>query len=162
MHKKALLTMLADVERTCRPYCSSHGTFIHGLPHLRKVAHVAARIAAYEGADWPQAMVGGFLHDCARKDDGGGQEHAVESAKVAKVALARHYPNMDAERLLYAINHHAGGLTTKDPLIGAIWDSDRLDLVRLGAEIDPRLLSTRYARRLVRLQKARAHPRDAY
>jgi uncharacterized protein len=152
MHKNAIVAALSEVERTCRPYCASHGTFIHGLPHLRQVAYVAARLAACEGADWMQAMVGGFLHDCARKDDGGGQEHAFESARVAKVVLGRHYSNMDVQRLLYAISHHAGGSTTQDPLIGSIWDADRLDLVRLGAEIDQGLLSTVHARRLVRLK----------
>ncbi len=48
--------------------------------------------------------------------------------------------------LAHAMREHDRGRVTSDPLVGACWDSDRLDLPRVGITPDPRLLSTGTAR----------------
>jgi hypothetical protein len=50
------------------------------------------------------------------------------------------------ERLAHAMHHHTDGLTTDDPLVGACWDADRLDLPRVGIAPVGRYLSTATAR----------------
>jgi hypothetical protein len=45
------------------------------------------------------------------------------------------------------------GKTTTDPVIGIIWDADRLDLVRLGIKVDKKLLSTKIAPKLIPLAR---------
>jgi hypothetical protein len=47
--------------------------------------------------------------------------------------------------------HHTEGETSQDSSIGACWDSDRLNLWRVGHEPDPRYLSTATARRPERI-----------
>lgn len=138
-----------QVEDCCSRFCTRRGLNIHGIPHLRRVAVTAGRIAASIGEDIESAVVAGFLHDCARSDDAGGTRHAHDSAILAKKLLSMYYPHLDAAHLCDAISRHADGKTTKDLLIGCVWDADRLDLRRLGIEVDPDLLCTSIARRIV-------------
>jgi hypothetical protein len=44
------------------------------------------------------------------------------------------------------MHHHTDGHITDDPLVGACWDADRLDLPRVGIAPDPRYLSTQAGR----------------
>ena len=127
---------------------------IHGIPHLRRVAVTAGRIAASIGEDIESAVVAGFLHDCARNDDGGGTCHALDSAVLAKKLLSMFYPHLDVVRLCDAIARHADGETTKDLLVACVWDADRLDLSRLGIEVNSDLLSTSVARRIVLIRRS--------
>lgn len=126
-------------------YFDSH---LHGLGHLREVALIAGRIALAHNADVEAAMVGGFLHDCGRYNDNGGNRHALDSAKLARPLLQELWPYLPADKICYAIATHADGMTTEDCLVGAIWDADRLTLTRLGRQIRPDLLSTDAGRRL--------------
>ncbi|MHB9031383.1 MAG: HD domain-containing protein [Candidatus Latescibacterota bacterium] len=154
MNKQPVKSLLAEIERICLPYCINQTTEIHGLEHLRRVACTAGRIALWENEDMKAAVVGGFLHDCARVNDGGGQEHAYDSAIIAEEVLRRHFPELDADRVVFAIHHHAAGLIAEDLLVGAIWDADRLDLVRLGVRVRTELLSTRIAKRVVGIRNS--------
>ena len=84
------------------------------------------RFAAEVGADTEAAVVAGFLHDCGRLDDGGGNWHACESARLARPILETCFPGLDAGVILEAIAHHANGDVTSDSLVSAVWDADRL------------------------------------
>ena len=150
--KRAILAMVQQVEARCRPSCLCDGLGLHGIPHLRRVASTAGRLAAAVGEDVEAAVIAGFLHDCARVHDGGGTRHAHDSADLAKEILATFYPHVDSDRLCDGIAHHADGTVTDDPLIGSLWDADRLDLIRLGRETRPHLLSTGLARRVAALR----------
>ena len=111
---------------------------------------LAGQIAGDSGVDVESAMVMGLLHDCGRMDDGGGNAHALESARLARPLLRELFPNLDAELICMAIATHADGLTTDDPLVGSLWDADRLTLTRLGRSVREGLLSTAAARRILR------------
>jgi len=65
------------------------------------------------------------------------------------------YPRLDAARLCDAIARHADGETTEDMPAACVWDADRLELRRLDIEVDPDLLSTETARRLIRISRFR-------
>ena len=123
---------------------------LHGLSHLREVALLAGRIAAESGVDVETVVVMGFLHDCGRMNDGGGNDHAIDSARLARPLLRQLFPHLDADKVCQAIAAHADGGTTDDLLVGALWDADRLTLERLGRTVREDLLSTPAAKRMLK------------
>lgn len=139
---EALAAMLKDLETRCDRSLPCMEGDLHGIGHLREVATLAGRIAMEMGQDVEPAMVAGLLHDCARVNDGGGNRHALDSARMAARILREKFPHLDAPRICDAIARHADGETTDDPLAGALWDADRLTLARLGRTIRLDLLST--------------------
>lgn len=123
---------------------------IHGESHIRNVVKLAKRISRRECPQYTNdVIVGAALHDVGRRDDFGGNEHAVRGSRIAKGVIKSYWPNLHADKIVEAIKYHTGGLTTSDPLIGSIWDADRLDLVRLGKRIDISLLSTKTAKKIL-------------
>ena len=151
MNKYQIHSLAIQVETRCAPFCICQNLGIHGIPHLRRVSFIAGRIANFYGENVESAVVAGFLHDCARTDDGGGKRHAYDSAVLAKRVLAQFYPHLDSARICKCIELHTDGKITTDRLLGSVWDADRLDLSRLGYKIIPELLSTDTARRLAAL-----------
>ena len=140
---------LHDVEARLAGRLPALDSDLHGRRHLREVALLAGRIADELGENVEGALVGGLMHDCGRLNDGGGNQHALDSAALARPLLKEFFPHLDAERIIGAIARHADGEVTADPLAGALWDADRLTLVRLGHVVRPELLSTEPGRRLV-------------
>lgn len=136
-HSQEIEGYLARVENICRVRLGFLESDLHGLEHLREVAHLAGEIAAVEGADVEAAVVGGFLHDCGRQDDRGGNAHALVSAELASQILAEYFPHLPQEPIVEAIRRHADGEVSSDALEGAIWDADRLTIGRAG--IEPKL-----------------------
>lgn len=150
---------LRQIEERCRGRLHYYDSELHGLGHLREVALLAGQIAAEAGVDVEAAMVAGFLHDCGRVNDGGGWQHALDSAKLARPLLAACFPHLDAGRICEAIERHADGDVTGDSLMGAVWDADRLTLVRLGDEVREERLSTPAGKRLARQRRGNQDPR---
>ena len=140
-----LKDILDGIESTLEGNVRYYNSTLHGLPHLREVALLAGKIALESGTDIESVMVAGFLHDVARKNDYGGNQHALDSAKMARPLIMELYPHLDVEKICYAIECHADGLTTKDPIVGAVWDADRLTLKRLGRTINRKKISTKAA-----------------
>lgn len=146
-----LTALINEVEQTCGHDCHSSASKIHGIEHSRNVAYLAGRLAKLENVCVRTAVIGGFLHDCARKDNRAGNVHAHESADLARSIILRYWPDVDTDKVCYAIYCHADGLTTNDRLSGCIWDADRITLTRLGIIPDTELLSTDVARRFCNL-----------
>jgi putative nucleotidyltransferase with HDIG domain len=142
--------MLNRVEAELSGKLRYHDSELHGLSHLREVALLAGRIAAESGVDVETAVVMGFLHDCGRMNDGGGNGHAIDSAQLARPLLRQWFQHIDADRVCKAIAAHADGGTTDDLLVGALWDADRLTLERLGRTVREDLLSTPAAKRMLK------------
>lgn len=145
-NKSMVETILHDVENVCAPYCQCGDLHIHGFSHLRRVAWTAGRLAVMSGANVESCIVAGFLHDCARTNDGDGSGHARDSAILADSILKSHFPHLNRAEICECIAEHADGKTTSHLLTGCVWDADRLDLVRLGLNVNPELMSTQYAR----------------
>ncbi len=114
---------------------------IHGEAHWLKVTTNARRIAMADGGDVLVATLFGVFHDCCRKSEGHDHNHGKRAAEyVQTLDLGL---NTEQKRLLYlAIMGHADAKVSGNPTIGACWDADRLDLPRVGCEIDPEYLST--------------------
>ena len=155
MKKEEILLMVKETEVRLTPFCTCEGLALHGISHLRRVSILSGRLASAVGEDVEAAVVMGFLHDCARTDDKAGDGHAHDSSVLARCLLGRFYPHLDADRICHAIARHADGEVTDDGLAACLWDADRLELKRIGREIDLDLLSTEVARRLARARAAR-------
>jgi uncharacterized protein len=147
---KSLERILADIEARLDGEMPCLESDLHGRAHLRQVALLAGQIARDSGADVESAMVAGLLHDCGREDDAGGNAHALRSAEVARRVVPACFPHLDADRIALIIERHADGLTSADPLAGAVWDADRLTLPRAGIAVRQELLSTRAGKALLR------------
>lgn len=121
---------------------------IHGPVHWRRVARLGLRLARMEGADMLLVALFAACHDVAREHDGRDLEHGPRAAEWVQRDL-RSRLTLEPDRwrtLLDAIRRHTDGETSEDPTVGCCWDADRLDLVRIGFDIDDRLLSTGSAR----------------
>lgn len=150
MKKDKIVEMAMRAEDLLSPFCTCRGLVLHGFSHLRRVAILAGRLANAVGEDVESAVVMGFLHDSARKNDGNDIEHAHDSAALARELMEKFYPHLDVDRICEAIEGHADGEVTTDPLTACLWDADRLELKRIGRTVDVDLLSTGIAKRLVR------------
>lgn len=121
---------------------------IHGPTHWRRVSRLGLRIAGLEGGELVVVAVFAACHDVARIHDGVDFEHGPNAVERIRRELA---DDLDLSRaqldlLFRAIERHTEGEVTDDPTVGACWDADRLDLVRIGFDIDPDRLSTATAR----------------
>lgn len=127
-----------------------HG--IHGLPHWARVMRYGLRIAQREGGDLWVAAWFAVLHDHQRWNEGRDRDHGVRAAD-AMDAIGDHgwFADLNAGQLDLigeAIRHHSDGWVHSNPSIGACWDADRLDLVRLGIAPSQGLLSTNTAKKM--------------
>ena len=121
---------------------------IHGDEHWRRVAEAGLFLAEREEVSAHVVLLFAILHDCRRENDAHDPGHGPRAAALA--AQIGHEPlGLAVDELAtlgHAMLHHTDGLVSDDPLIGACWDADRLDLPRVGITPDPRLLSTATAR----------------
>jgi uncharacterized protein len=130
---------------------------IHGPAHWKRVVRLALELARREGGDLLVAALFGACHDVARVHDGRDFEHGPRAAKQVHRTIATRLDLRDDQLncLLEAVLRHTDGDVSRDPTLGACWDADRLDLVRIGFDVDLALLSTRTAG-LVEVQEAAA------
>lgn len=121
---------------------------IHGPPHWRRVARLGLEIAAAEGADTMVVSLFAVCHDVARVHDGRDFEHGPKAAELVATTLAPRLglESAQLDQLLLAITRHTDGQVSDDVTVGACWDADRLDLVRIGFAVRSKLLSTAAAR----------------
>lgn len=123
-------------------------TGIHGDAHWRRVGEAGLFLAEREEVSAHVVLLFAILHDCRRENDGHDPGHGPRAAALAE--QIGHEPlGLTAEelaRLAHALREHDRGRVTRDPLVGACWDADRLDLHRVGIAPKPRLLSTATAR----------------
>ena len=79
----------------------------------------------------------------ARVDDGRDPKHGERAAEFAH-GIHGDYFQLEArqlDKLCYAMHNHSGGLMSDDATIQTCWDSDRLDLGRVGIMPSTKYLS---------------------
>ncbi len=121
---------------------------IHGIHHWARVCENGLRLAKETGADPELTELFAYLHDSQRLTEGWDLEHGRRAAAFAQ-SLQGSYLSLCEERLellTYACIHHSDGLMDADVTVQACWDSDRLDLGRIGIQPDPQRLCTPVAR----------------
>lgn len=158
-----------------------HHTFfdshIHGERHWSHVNHLGMKLADLMKLNPIQKRcveVFSWTHDLARKDDNGGNEHAIEGARYFAREVVTLFPDIDEiqiEIIAAAIKYHSDGLCSEEAhhmgffehinvhkedvirIIGCCWDADRLDLIRLGIPPREKYMSTPYWGELVTLSE---------
>jgi uncharacterized protein len=121
---------------------------IHGVPHWGRVRWNGLAMARVNGAREDIVELFAFLHDSQRFHDGRDREHGARAADFT-LELNRDLLKLDRaglEMLAYAVRHHSDGLIEADLTVQTCWDSDRLDLGRVGITPRPDRLCTEQAR----------------
>ncbi len=100
-----------------------------------------------------------FFHDSRRFNEHVDDGHGQRGAELARQLKGRYFDATDDEMdlLNFACTHHSDGLSQGNLTVMACWDSDRLDLGRVGITPDPRYLCTAVAKNPEVI--ARAHGR---
>ena len=128
----------------------------HGDHHWRLVAWVGAELLEEERrGDLLVTMLFGLFHDSQRENEYTDPEHGPRGAKLARELLPPLGVSQEAIDLVArACELHTKAPATDDPILGLCWDSDRLNLWRVGIEPDPYYLSTAAARKPERIKWA--------
>lgn len=118
-----------------------HG--VHGANHWARVLHHGQRIGKARAADLLVVELFAFLHDSCRFDDYKDPLHGERGAEYAYGNNGKHFhlDSQQLDNLCFAIRYHSGGEVSTNATIQTCWDSDRLDLGRVGIIPSPRFLS---------------------
>ena len=119
-------------------------TGIHGIPHWKRVHQNGVRIAGLrEEADLRVIELFSYLHDSCRKDDGDDPLHGPRAAEYARSLQGSFFdlPVARLDELCLAIRDHSDGQMSTNATIQTCWDSDRLDLWRVGVRPSQKYLS---------------------
>lgn len=146
--------LIAEVEASA-PLVDS---FDHGSHHWRLVGWVGSEILkAVRDADPLVVFLFALFHDSQRENEWDDPEHGPRGAGLARQLIPRWLPELSSEQLdvlcdACALHTEAG--PTEHATLGTCWDSDRLNLWRVGTEPNPRYLSTKEAKRPERIEWA--------
>lgn len=123
----------------------------HGPAHWARVLNNGLRLAKHTGADIEIVRLFALLHDACRQNEYTDPDHGRRAAELAGELNGKAFA-LDAKRmrvLTAALTWHSAGKIKANATVMTCWDADRLDLTRLGLRVDPRLLCTDAARKLV-------------
>jgi len=106
----------------------------HDKYHVERVYNLALSIAKEEGADLDVVKAAVLLHDVARamEDEGKIEDHATESAKIAKKILQKvNFPQEKTPKVIHCIEAHRFRKGVKPQSLEAkiLQDADRLDII---------------------------------
>lgn len=129
-------------------------TGVDGAIHAKHTAlfgFMLAHVECPEKID--DVVLGCLLHDIGRvpvpdsasEEDyrTANREHGRAGVPISSNILEGNFPSADKSRILYAVENHNRGLTSQDPVVGCIWDADRLGLFRVEKMPSEKLLSTK-------------------
>ncbi|MGE5072432.1 MAG: hypothetical protein ACM3MF_03315 [Anaerolineae bacterium] len=122
---------------------------VHGIAHWARVLENGRRVGALTpGADPDVIELFAVFHDSRRVNDAIDRGHGRRGAELARELRGDFFEIDDARFALLqaACNEHTAGKTQADPSVQVCWDSDRLDLLRVGIRPVPFLLCTPSAR----------------
>lgn len=107
---------------------------IHGISHFLRVREIGLRLAERTDANPYVVELFAFLHDSRRRNDqhdAGHGQRAADFARSLQGSLFELTPK-DLDLLTFACEFHTDGLVEGDETVLTCWDSDRLDLGRVG------------------------------
>jgi uncharacterized protein len=121
---------------------------VHGVSHWARVLENGRRLAASSGARIQVVELFAVLHDAKRRNEGVDFVHGPQGADYARELRGSLFELSDPDfDLLYqACAEHTNGHTQGDVTVQTCWDSDRLDLGRVGIVPRPKRLCTDAAR----------------
>jgi len=106
----------------------------HDKSHVERVYNLAVRISKEENADLDVVKAAVLLHDVARamEDEGKIEDHAIESAKMARKILEEvSFPKEKIAEVVHCIEAHRfrKGLKVESLEAKILQDADRLDII---------------------------------
>lgn len=118
-----------------------HGT--HGIIHWSRVYENGVRLAAQKGVNGKVVQLFSIFHDSQRDNEHRDPYHGKRGAELA-IKFRKHCPLNDLEfdLLTTACELHTKNKTHEDITVQACFDSDRLDLGRVGIRPIPERLCT--------------------
>jgi uncharacterized protein len=121
----------------------------HGVAHWARVLESGRRLSAETGANIEVVSLFAVFHDSRRLNEGFDPDHGSRGAQLAEALRGRLFDlaDDDFQLLHYACRWHTDEESHPDVTIRTCWDSDRLDLGRVGIVPDPDLLCTDAARK---------------
>jgi uncharacterized protein len=121
----------------------------HGISHWARVLENGLRLAPETGANVYVVSLFAVLHDSRRINECSDPQHGPRAAEFALQLHGKLFElnDHDLELLYLACEGHTHERTHSNVTIQTCWDSDRLDIGRVGATLDPRWLSTAAAQR---------------
>ena len=121
----------------------------HGVAHWARVLENGMRLSEETGADVEVVQLFAVLHDSRRQNEVTDPEHGPRAAEFALELRGSVFDLDDHEfRLLYKACHgHTHERTHPDVTVQTCWDSDRLDLGRVGITPHPSRLCTAAAKK---------------
>ncbi len=122
----------------------------HGESHWKRVAEFGQVIARQEGLNPHFLLLFAYFHDCRRHSDRTDPEHGPRASEYLGTFELRdlRISEEDRKRLMFACRYHTYEKKTDDRDIRACWDSDRLDLPRVGIAVDTKRLFTKTAKKI--------------
>ena len=126
---------------------------IHGVDHWDRVANYGLGISPPE-ADLDVVLCFAYLHDVERQNEGYDEEHGPRAAALIdqiRDSVLTFLNDGQIRLLKEACALHTKCHKTGNPTIDACFDSDRLDLSRVGITPDPNKMATKKG-----IEKARA------
>ncbi len=135
---------------------------IHGPTHWAGVAAAGHTLCELTPeADRELVLYFAMLHDSMRETDGLDPDHGARAAELAERLHESGDLDLAEDRLATleeALTYHDKGQTSADPTIGACWDSDRLNLWRVGITPEASLMSTEGGRSLAGTEWSKYFP----
>ena len=112
----------------------------HGPDHWHRVEEVGLELAKETNADTEIISMFALLHDSRRIYDVIDPEHGKRSAEFVQHLSNSDHIKLDKDRLetlIFACRHHNDRSAHSDNLtVNICWDSDKVDLIRIG--VDPK------------------------
>lgn len=124
---------------------------IHGVSHWQTVERNGTYLCQFNSADIQVVQLFALFHDSKREDDHRDLEHGPRAEEYLRT-IAELVPLNTAqfEDLCIACRTHTVGKVTKNITIGTCWDSDRLDIGRVGIKPHEKFLINPEAKRIAR------------
>ena len=124
---------------------------IHGVWHWRMVERNAHYLCQFNEADLKVVYLFALFHDCKRENDHRDLEHGPRAERYLR--SIRDWVDLSDERfenLCLACATHTLGTKAKNVTVATCWDSDRLEIGRVGFIPDEKFMSTEEAKRIAR------------
>ncbi len=128
----------------------------HGIEHWERVYQNTQILSAHYEIESEVFELFALLHDSKRANELEDKHHGKRAAVFIQKLLNENAISLsgkDADRLIYACANHTysdkGDSLFDDKVVQICFDSDRLDIGRVGYEVDVKYLATAYARKLV-------------
>jgi uncharacterized protein len=128
-----------------RKHYALHWEGIHGWNHWLRVCENGLYLARHNGADPLVVTLFAFTHDMARLNDSFDPQHGPRAAKRITHDLQGKFFQLTPEQLdwlVKAVKLHTFAKTMAELTVMTCWDSDRLDLGRVGILPEPSRLCT--------------------